>query len=64
MDAKLKTARHEMVKQACLLTAVTNTARSSGMDGPLALAWRIECITPPYSMSSLEILSEPRLWHE
>ena len=54
----------EMVKQACLLTAVANTARSSGMDGPLALAWRIECITPPYSMSSFDILSEPRLWHE
>ena len=53
-----------MVKQACLLTAVANTARSSDMDGALALAWRIEWITPPYSMSSFEILSEPRLWHE
>ena len=31
-----------MVKQACLLTAVANTAKSSDMDGALALAWRIE----------------------
>ena len=53
-----------MVQQVCLLTAVAKTAKSSDMNGALALAWHIEWITPPYSMSSFEILSEPRLWHE
>ncbi|KAM5545247.1 hypothetical protein V8D89_001358 [Ganoderma adspersum] len=59
-----------MVKQACfflrLLTAVVNTAKSSGMDVALALRvpWHIEWITPPHFVSSFDALSEPRLWHE